>query len=87
VHHTLPQKTKYDKQGFVAPMVRTVYNFEVEDNHTYYVGQVGLWVHNKNVPVVVTNEATLLNGSEPGRSLIPESWGHVSNPTPEYFSS
>ncbi len=24
----------------------TVYNFEVEDNHTYYVGGVGVWVHN-----------------------------------------
>jgi hypothetical protein len=24
-----------------------VYNFEVEDFHTYYVGELGLWVHNK----------------------------------------
>jgi hypothetical protein len=24
----------------------TVYNFEVEDNHTYYVGSAGVWVHN-----------------------------------------
>ncbi len=24
----------------------TVYNFEVEDFHTYYVGEFGLWVHN-----------------------------------------
>ncbi|MCC5813764.1 MAG: hypothetical protein JJT78_03340, partial [Leptospira sp.] len=24
----------------------TVYNFEVEDFHTYFVGEVGVWVHN-----------------------------------------
>ncbi|WP_443191276.1 TolC family outer membrane protein [Pseudomonas indica] len=24
----------------------TVYNFEVEDFHTYYVGELGVWVHN-----------------------------------------
>ncbi len=26
----------------------TVYNFEVEDFHTYYVGEQGVWVHNTN---------------------------------------
>jgi hypothetical protein len=25
-----------------------VYNFEVEDFHTYYVGNLGAWVHNTN---------------------------------------
>jgi hypothetical protein len=25
-----------------------VYNFEVEDFHTYYVGNFGAWVHNTN---------------------------------------
>lgn len=29
----------------------TVYNLEVEDFHTYYVGEAGIWVHNKNVQV------------------------------------
>lgn len=24
----------------------TVYNLEVEDFHTYYVGEEGMWVHN-----------------------------------------
>ena len=24
----------------------TVYNFQVEDFHTYYVGECGVWVHN-----------------------------------------
>lgn len=27
----------------------TVYNLEVEDFHTYYVGKAGVWVHNKNI--------------------------------------
>ncbi|TGL23750.1 hypothetical protein EHQ47_05000 [Leptospira bourretii] len=26
--------------------VETVYNFEVEEYHTYFVGEVGVWVHN-----------------------------------------
>jgi hypothetical protein len=26
----------------------TVYNFEVEDYHTYFVGEIGVWVHNQN---------------------------------------
>ncbi|MBM9546985.1 hypothetical protein JWG40_08150 [Leptospira sp. 201903074] len=28
--------------------VETVYNFEVEEFHTYFVGEVGVWVHNDN---------------------------------------
>jgi hypothetical protein len=28
------------------PLKRKVYNFEVEDNHTYFVGELGVWVHN-----------------------------------------
>ena len=27
----------------------TVYNLEVEDFHTYYVGTDGIWVHNKKL--------------------------------------
>ncbi|GAB6141020.1 hypothetical protein JCM14076_17490 [Methylosoma difficile] len=30
--------------------LRNVYNLEVEDNLTYYVGQMGVWVHNTNCP-------------------------------------
>ncbi len=29
----------------------TVYNFEVEDFHTYFVGEVGVWVHNDSYTV------------------------------------
>ncbi len=34
--------------GGHLPMRRTVYNFEVANTHTYFVGELGLWVHNKN---------------------------------------
>lgn len=27
--------------------IRTLYGFAVQDNHTYYVGELGLWVHDK----------------------------------------
>jgi hypothetical protein len=28
------------------PLLATVYNFEVEKTHTYFVGEAGIWVHN-----------------------------------------
>lgn len=28
------------------PYLTTVYNFELEDYHTYFVGELGVWVHN-----------------------------------------
>ena len=31
--------------GFVT---QNIYNFEVEEFHTYYVGELGVWVHNTN---------------------------------------
>lgn len=33
-----------DYESYLA----TVYNLEVEDYHTYYVGEMGVWVHNTN---------------------------------------
>ncbi len=37
-----------DNSGQPKPFTDNVYNFEVADNHTYYVGKAGLWVHNTN---------------------------------------
>lgn len=31
-----------------GPLTMTVYNIEVEDTHTYFVGEAGIWVHNDN---------------------------------------
>ncbi|MEO1088842.1 MAG: Hint domain-containing protein, partial [Acidobacteriota bacterium] len=30
-----------------SPARATVYNFEVENDHTYFVGETGVWVHNR----------------------------------------
>lgn len=37
----------WDENGdtIFDPYLTTVYNFEVEDYHTYYVGELGVWVH------------------------------------------
>lgn len=49
-------------------LTRTVYNFEVQDNHTYYVGRLGIWVHNKGV--LTEAEAVLVNGSQASRKFF-----------------
>ena len=36
------------RSGGHLPMRRTVYNIEVANTHSYFVGELGLWVHNKN---------------------------------------
>jgi hypothetical protein len=38
--------------GF-PPLLRKVYNLEVEENHTYYVGELGVLVHNTSASVLV----------------------------------
>ena len=37
--------TEYYTRGY-QPKRCTVYNLEVEDYHTYFVGEHGIWVHN-----------------------------------------
>ena len=36
----------------------TVYNFQVEDFHTYYVGENGVWVHNLNCKLIKNDDGT-----------------------------
>jgi Pretoxin HINT domain len=37
-----------------SPLLRIpVYNIEVEDFHTYFVGKEGVWVHNKNLSTAI----------------------------------
>ena len=35
-----------------------VYNFQVEDYHTYYVGENGVWVHNSNCKLIKNDDGT-----------------------------
>ena len=37
--------TKSDEEQYYLV---TVYNIEVEDHHTYFVGKHGIWVHDAN---------------------------------------
>lgn len=46
-----------------------VYNLEVEDDHTYYVGQLGVWVHNTNCAGDVAKTLDEARGS-----IIPSRW-------------
>ncbi|MCG2575338.1 hypothetical protein LVY74_17550, partial [Acinetobacter sp. ME22] len=40
--------TLQDEQGNFIPFTTTVYNMEVADNHTYFIDDAKLWVHNTN---------------------------------------
>ena len=56
----------------------TVYNIEVQDNHTYYVGTLGLWVHNKNYTEVLSSEQmTTLTGQGENAGRL-----HLTRQTP-----
>ena len=39
--------------GGYHPLLRKVFNLEVEDHHTYFVGNDGVWVHNTSGDVLV----------------------------------
>ena len=41
-----------------------VYNFQVEDYHTYFVGDCCVWVHNKNCPPYMNEDGTLKPNQE-----------------------
>jgi hypothetical protein len=45
------------------PCLSPVYNFEVDEFHTYYVGEVGVWVHNTNcTETVASREVAIESG-------------------------
>ena len=55
VARIIPEELAYDYEKWGDPTnetraryTTTVYNFEVEDWHTYFVGRMGVWVHNTN---------------------------------------
>lgn len=43
--HLAPDAVTFVTRGH-TPLLRKVYNLEVEDNHTYYVGECGVLIHN-----------------------------------------
>ncbi|MFJ6207364.1 polymorphic toxin-type HINT domain-containing protein [Lysinibacillus sp. NPDC092081] len=62
----------------------TVYNFTVEDYHTYYVTDIGVWVHNTSCASVRRTKHILYGdksggghlwpGNGGGKTLFPKSW-------------
>ena len=42
----------------------TVYNFQVEDYHTYFVGECAVWVHNAEYPSHMNQDGTLKPNQE-----------------------
>ena len=48
------------------PYLTPVHNFEVDDFHTYYVGEVGVWVHNSNCTAAEALEAAGLKAEMEG---------------------
>ena len=36
----------------------TVYNFQVDEFHTYHVGEIGVWVHNANCKLIKNDDGT-----------------------------
>ena len=64
-----------------------VYNIEVEDFHTYFVGKEGVWVHNKNLSTAIKvqndgpalPENTLVFFSKLRNSRVTEFQGEVSH--------
>ena len=62
----------------------TVYNFQVEDYHTYFVGNCAVWVHNKNCPPYMNEDGTLkpnqeYTAGENGYTYKTDSNGNISS--------
>ena len=63
----------------------SVYNFQVEDYHTYFVGESAVWVHNSECKVSTSRRDHILEGEGPndpghgpnrgfGNSAFPDTW-------------
>ena len=63
----------------------SVYNFQVEDFHTYFVGDCAVWVHNAECKVSPSRREHILEGEDPndpghgpnrgfGNSAFPDTW-------------
>jgi hypothetical protein len=54
----------------VKTQATPIYNFEVAENHTYYVGVVGVWVHNQSHDLTHTEVGQIQNVvNQAGRPL------------------
>ncbi|WP_319922974.1 polymorphic toxin-type HINT domain-containing protein [Moraxella catarrhalis] len=51
----------------------TVYNFEVQDFHTYHIGEFGVWVHNDGCCGLLQKGGNKINGNTSKK--LNEAWG------------
>ena len=63
---TIISQTKLDQK-------ETVYNFEVQDFHTYHIGKYGVWVHNADCCGLLQKGGNKINGNTSKK--LNEAWG------------
>jgi Bacterial Ig domain/Bacterial cadherin-like domain len=63
---TWPWDEEFEVDGEGLIYKTTVYNIEVEDYHTYFVGEKGVWVHNANCDISLFGK----NGQKPDPKLL-----------------
>ena len=74
-----------DNHPFYVQGRGSVYNFQVEDYHTYFVGESAVWVHNSECKVSTSRRDHILEGEGPndpghgpnrgfGNSAFPDTW-------------
>lgn len=61
------------------PRQATVYNFEVEDFYSYFVSNLGIWVHNCDVKLSGTKSATKWQNEMNKRGWTTDSIGDLIN--------
>ena len=54
-------------------LTETVYNFEVQDFHTYHIGKYGVWVHNADCCGLLQKGGNKINGNTSKK--LNEAWG------------
>ncbi len=69
-----------DAQGEYIPFTDTVYNFEVSDNHTYFIDDVGLWVHNTNGVYLAIEASRGMTQNRPKNTTVTDGYRYVQQP-------
>ena len=57
------QEVEVISQYLLPNHTETVYNFEVQDFHTYHVGRLGVWVHNDGCCGLLQKGGNKINGN------------------------
>jgi mhaB2 len=69
--HGLPNVTILSQTKLTH--TETVYNFEVQEFHTYHIGEFGVWVHNAECCGLLQKRGNKINGNTSKK--LNEAWG------------